>query len=329
MSTLDRQQRGDLNRSLGLWLLLLALLLGTAFVLIADFGRDVPPQLQVKRVRPVTADPRRNIVASQSDPAKSPLIRVDITPGGSQPVELEVRGPYSVRLVDSTQDLSSGDRLAPTKIQATATGLKIGRKTFDSARLEVVPRQSPSVRINDHLYRGIIRLYRRKDGSIAAVNVLRLEDYLASVVDSEMPAAFPDAAREAQAIVSRTYALYQKEHANPDAVYDLFSSQRSQKYLGVEYTSESGRRLAGESESSRRAVAATRGIVCQERANCSAHIIRPFAAGKRRMVPSYSRMPRRSSNPFRASGAESPSISVGRRTWIEPSFPNGCSRSGS
>jgi stage II sporulation protein D len=141
----------------------------------------------------------------------------------------------------------------------------IGKKSFNTTRLEIVPRQSPSVWINDHLYRGTMRLFRRRDSSISAVNVLPLEDYLGSVVDSEMPAAFPAAAREAQAIVSRTYALYQKEHAHPDAVYDLFSSHRSQKYLGVEFKTESGRRLAGESESSRRAVAATRGIVCRER----------------------------------------------------------------
>ena len=77
-----------------------------------------------------------------------------------------------------------------------------------------------------------------------------------------MPAKFPVAARQAQAIVARTYALYQIEHVDSKAVFDLYSSQRSQKYLGVEYRDAAGRRLAGESQSSRAAVQETRGMVC-------------------------------------------------------------------
>lgn len=42
------------------------------------------------------------------------------------------------------------------------------------------------------------------------VETLPLEDYVYGVVAAEMPAAFPDAALEAQAVAARTYALYQK-----------------------------------------------------------------------------------------------------------------------
>src|SRR4029077_15905930 len=86
-------------------------------------------------------------------------------------------------------------------------------------------------------------------------------EYTASVVDGEMPAAFPDEARKAQAIVARTYALYQKRVAARGSIADLFASTRSQKYLGYQYR-EGGKLLAGESESSRKIAAATRGQVC-------------------------------------------------------------------
>src|SRR5258708_36314358 len=76
-----------------------------------------------------------------------------------------------------------------------------------------------------------------------------------------MPAAFPEEARKAQAIVARTYALYQKQVADGGSIADLFASTRSQKYLGYQYR-EGGKLLAGESESSRRIAAATRGQVC-------------------------------------------------------------------
>src|SRR5262249_18913558 len=111
--------------------------------------------------------------------------------------------------------------------------------------------------------RGKVR-FHREGGRLTPVNVLPLEDYVASVVDSEMPAAFPDEARKAQAIVARTYALYQKEIAERGAVTDLFASTRSQKYLGYQYR-EGGKWLAGESEAGRKIAAAARGKICHER----------------------------------------------------------------
>ena len=54
-------------------------------------------------------------------------------------------------------------------------------------------------------YRGHIELLRTADG-IAVVNELPLEEYLFSVVPSEMPASYPLEALKAQAICARTYA---------------------------------------------------------------------------------------------------------------------------
>ena len=54
-------------------------------------------------------------------------------------------------------------------------------------------------------YRGHIELLRTAEG-IAVVNELPLEEYLYSVVPSEMPASYPLEALKAQAICARTYA---------------------------------------------------------------------------------------------------------------------------
>ncbi len=272
MTNRDNPPPGDSRQSLGLWLCLVVLMVCAIVVVRVDSGRDTALPLQVKSARPVVISPVR-IKRSDNETANSaavnlvaaPLIRVNVTPGGVRSLQIEVRGPYSIRLAGASREMGTGAALASATVTATPTGLKIGNSIFNTTRLEIVPRQDPAVRVNDHLYRGTMRLFRRKDGLVSAVNVLPLEEYLASVVDSEMPAAFPVVARQAQAIVSRTYALYQMARADRAAVYDLFSSQRSQKYLGVEYTTGAGRRLAGESESSRRAVAETRGIVCTHR----------------------------------------------------------------
>jgi stage II sporulation protein D len=127
--------------------------------------------------------------------------------------------------------------------------------------VEIVPSKSPALWVEGHQYRGTVRFHRQGSSAITPVNVLPLEDYIASVVDSEMPAAFPEEARKAQAIVARTYALYQKQVAERAAVADLLASTRSQKYLGFQYR-EGGKLIAGESEAGRKIAAATRGKVC-------------------------------------------------------------------
>lgn len=61
-------------------------------------------------------------------------------------------------------------------------------------------------------YRGRMELLRTQDG-IVAVNEVLLEEYLYSVVPSEMPSKYPFEALKAQAVCARTYAYGHMEHA--------------------------------------------------------------------------------------------------------------------
>lgn len=237
------------------------LLVAVLTIKMAPEIREVPPPLQsfVPQKTQITVPA---VVRSEKTKSAEPLIRVNVTPGGTDSLELDLSGPFRLISLDRDENFPSDLTLRRIIVSSTKKGLKLGSRQCSSSQIEIQPDKSPAVRVNGHLYRGRLRLYRRKDGQISAVNVLPVEEYLGSVVDSEMPTKFPEAARQAQAIVARTYALYQAQQADPNSVYDLLSSQRSQKYLGVEYIDKSGRRLAGESESSRRAVQETRGLVC-------------------------------------------------------------------
>lgn len=254
-------------------LLLLVLLLLIVFITFSKNSISTGSfRLQLGRQSPVvsgsTAAAARRLAPHHNGLPESlrrspSLIRVNVTPGGTQSLLLSISGGYSIRHADTAEERTRNAEMATVKVESTSNGLAIGHRVYEVARLEIIPQASPAIRVNGHLYRGIVRLFRRNDGKVSAVNVLPVEEYLASVIDAEMPAHFPDAARKAQAVVARTYALYQKKQAHPSAVYDLFASQRSQKYLGVEYLGVGGKRLAGESASSREIVDATRGVVCQ------------------------------------------------------------------
>jgi len=79
-------------------------------------------------------------------------------------------------------------------------------------------------------YAGELRV-SLKDKKLNIINYLKLEKYLKSVVGSEMPKEFPLAALQAQAIAARTYAL---KLSNKNKLYDVYSTQDSQVYLGLE-----------------------------------------------------------------------------------------------
>ena len=51
------------------------------------------------------------------------------------------------------------------------------------------------------------------EGGIAVINEVLLEEYLYSVVPSEMPSSYPGEALKAQAVCARTYAYGHMEHA--------------------------------------------------------------------------------------------------------------------
>jgi len=189
----------------------------------------------------------------------NPPVRVNLTPAPLDVITLSIDGPYRVLAPGSPKILGDGDRLPESTVMPVGNAIRVGDTSFAISQVELVPVRSPAIRVGKTLYRGSVRIFRKPGNQLIAVNVLALEDYLASVINSEMPATFPEAARQAQAIVARTYAV---AHMKGHPEFDVFATSRSQKYLGHQYTDQNGRLLAGESASGREMAQSTAGIVC-------------------------------------------------------------------
>jgi len=101
--------------------------------------------------------------------------------------------------------------------------------------------------LGERSYRGNL-LVVWQAGRLLFINRVWLEDYLLGVLPGEVPASFPDAVLQAQAILARTFALYR---LNPRGLYDLCATERCQVYLG---------RLA-ETSRHAKAVHATRSLI--------------------------------------------------------------------
>ena len=79
--------------------------------------------------------------------------------------------------------------------------------------------------------RGEERIRVRLEGS-RKVQELRLEDYVAGVVASEMPASYPPEALKAQAVAARGYAF---SHLKPNNNYDVTPTASNQVYSGYQH----------------------------------------------------------------------------------------------
>lgn len=107
-----------------------------------------------------------------------------------------------------------------------------------------------TVLLGNKEYRGYIEAGRYTGGVITAVNVIDVEDYLRSVVPSEMPSSWPIEALKAQTVAARSYT-YTRMGIHSDSGYDLCDGIHCQVYNGYK----------NETESTNRAVDETAGLV--------------------------------------------------------------------
>ncbi len=126
---------------------------------------------------------------------------------------------------------------------ATTSGRDIGRFAAPLAVSGPAPLSVPQL----GTYRGSLQ-FSPDGGGVDTVNVVGLDDYVQGVVAGEMPAGWPAAALEAQAVAARTYAITTTVGASG---YDLYSDTRSQVYGGV----------GAETPATNAAVAATAGQI--------------------------------------------------------------------
>jgi stage II sporulation protein D len=154
---------------------------------------------------------------------KSESVRVALLKGVE---EIRVEGDGFLATDENGYPLSFGSSLLIRK-QSENT-LIAGGKTF--RRLTISP--PATLRINGKNYRGLFEFYPVERG-ILVVNEIPVEEYLVGLINCEISSLWPVEAVKAQAVIARSYALYQKD-ARRNALYHLESSVMDQVYDGVD-----------------------------------------------------------------------------------------------
>lgn len=214
-------------------------------------------------VVPRSRGPRaRLVIQPPQGVARFRPIRVSLNAEAVTSTRITVDGPFQITPIGSTKVLLKRPRQSQITVTLATNGFRWDQQDLAAPRLEITPDANSGVWVNDREYPGRVHLVRLPGGKIQVINVVPLEDYVACVVDSEMPREFGPEARKAQAITARSYALAQMQRASRAALYDLHASTRSQKYNGRKYLSSDGRLLAGDSAESRQLAYETAGMVC-------------------------------------------------------------------
>ncbi len=89
--------------------------------------------------------------------------------------------------------------------------------------------------MESRVYRGRIEIGRYGKNTLTAVNILPMEEYLYSVVPSEMPSTWHEEALKAQAVCARSYALMNAGYggaSNAKKGYNIVDTISSQVYKG-------------------------------------------------------------------------------------------------
>lgn len=98
------------------------------------------------------------------------------------------------------------------------------------------PHPTDKAQYRTDFYRGALKITPQQSG-FAVTNILPLDDYLAGTLAAEMNGLWELEALKAQAVASRTYALYMVKHPK-HALFDLDSSTQDQVYGGAERESK-------------------------------------------------------------------------------------------
>jgi stage II sporulation protein D len=178
-------------------------------------------------------------------PAQAHQLRVAI----AQKVPQINLGTSTTAIISDGNGQKIGELQPQTGLVAKVNNDEIEVGDTQVTQLWVKPQQGGYIWIGDRWYRGSVQAIV-SGKKLVVINHVDLEQYLYSVLGSEMSTNFPAEALKAQAVAARTYALYRSRSATKK-LFDVDSTQSSQVYRG----------LASEANTTQSAVNATSGQI--------------------------------------------------------------------
>lgn len=136
-----------------------------------------------------------------------------------------VSDPASGVILEENLSLSEGSKLA-----ASSGKIELNGTSFNRGSIRILPVRDKGILLNGVLYGGEIDV-TLTDEDLDIINRVELEEYLKGVVPREISHLWPMATLKAQAIASRSYAVYEMLRRKSKS-HDLTADTFSQVYGG-------------------------------------------------------------------------------------------------
>ena len=146
-------------------------------------------------------------------------------------LSLRVKGGFEVRDLSGKTLLGKGKNLKTQALRADAKVIRLSGIEIKSASFKIVPLGKGYAYVNQRAFRGRLNVIRKANNSFLVVNELDIEDYVKGILCHEAAPWWPMEALKAQAVIARSYAVYQKQWTK-DKDFDLTNDIYSQVYGG-------------------------------------------------------------------------------------------------
>lgn len=165
-----------------------------------------------------------------SDAAQPTYIRVLVSKNINS-INLQIQGSYEILDEKARNILYRGNNLNTTLL-GYKDGVLLGQVNLRSDSIFLRSLKHSIIKIDGREFKGGIQILKEKnEKNFLVVNFIELEEYVKGVLYHEISHHWPMEAIKAQAIVSRTFALYQRE-VNRNKAYDVTADIYSQIYGG-------------------------------------------------------------------------------------------------
>ena len=161
----------------------------------------------------------RSLDSSQRD------IRVLVVKNVSH-AALSVQGAWTLLDESSGRILQEGDRTIFTDVKALREGISFAGNIYSTRRLAIEPSRDASITVNKRRFRGHVTILATSDLKLNIINVVDLEQYIKGVLYHEISHKWPIEAIKAQAVATRSYAIYsmgQNKGKDFDVTNDIYS----------------------------------------------------------------------------------------------------------
>lgn len=190
---------------------------------------------------------------------KQPILRVGIF---LNQIEVNIGGDGAFKVYNlKSNSLVSEERNKIVKLLPHDKGIEILEKGVYSGPIKITPVGNTKIMVvfngQKYRYRGDIEIDIDKEhGKLNIINIIGIEEYLYGVLKKEISPRWPAEALKAQAIASRTFAIFNM-NKYIDKGYNICASTNSQAYGGVNH----------EDPLTNKAVDETRGVIMTYKGN--------------------------------------------------------------